>query len=832
MEKLWHLLDREQIINKSNLEKMLAHHLEYTVGKHRNNTTVSDIYKALAYSVRDILIDRSNETQAAYRKNNPKRVYYLSLEFLMGRTLMNAIMNLGIYNIVQEVISDFGLDLHEIEECEHDAGLGNGGLGRLAACFMDSLATLNLPGYGYGLRYEYGIFNQLIEDGSQIERPDQWLSNGNPWEFPRPEASYPVNFYGHVERTVSPAGRVVWNWKPSEVILAVAHDTPIPGFNTNTVNNLRLWVAKSSEEFNFDYFNHGDYLKAVEDKQKSENISKVLYPNDKTEQGKILRLKQQYLMASASLQDIIHRYKRHNPNFDRFTEEVAIQLNDTHPSIAIPELMRIFLDQENMDWDKAWDICKKVFAYTNHTVLPEALEVWNVGLIEHLLPRHMQIIYDINYFFMDEARRSGKFSEWELGKMSIIQEGESKNVRMANLSVIGSHSVNGVAALHTELLKSLVFPEFYNYEPWKFNNKTNGITQRRFLVQSNPELSTLIGSKLGEKFITDLDSLQNLKKFADDKDFQASWQKVKHSNKVNLAKIIKDSTGVVVDTNSIFDVQVKRFHEYKRQLLNILHVVGLYTRIQREPGMNLTPRTFIFGGKAAPGYYMAKLIIRFINAVANVVNNDKKVDGRIKVVFLPNYRVSLAEKIFPASDVSEQISTAGTEASGTGNMKFALNGALTIGTLDGANIEIMEEVGTDNIYIFGLKTEEVQSWKKTGYSPSQIIGAHAELGRIFTLIKENFFSPNSRDLFNPIHDSLFYDDVYMLIADYQSYADTQAKIGKDYADKAGWTKKSIMNVAGMGKFSSDRTIKQYADEIWKVKQQTPAETKYKFKLMK
>ncbi len=819
-EKLWALLEREQVINKENFEKMLAHHLEYTVGRHRYNTKPIHIYKALSYTVRDLMIDRMNETQGEYRKRNPKRVYYLSLEFLMGRTLMNSLINLGLYETAKSALEDFGYDLSEIEEYEADAGLGNGGLGRLAACFLDSMATLGLPGYGYGLRYEYGIFNQSIdENGSQVERPDHWLADGNPWEVFRADSNFLIPFYGYTEKRVSPTGKIVSVWIPSETVLAVAHDYPIPGYNTATVNNLRLWSAKSSEEFNFDYFNHGDYTKAVEDKQKTENISKVLYPNDKTEQGKILRLKQQFLMASASLQDIIKRYKRANKDFKRFPDEVVIQLNDTHPSIAIPELMRILIDIEHLEWKEAWNICTRTFAYTNHTVLPEALEIWNVSLIQHLLPRHMELIYEINHHFLEEVRRTGRFSDEEIAQLSCIHEaGDTKHVRMANLAIMGSFSLNGVAALHTELLKGIVFPTFFKLSPEKFNNKTNGITQRRFLLQANPKLSKLIYSKIGDGFVTNLDELRKLELHVDDSSFQQDWKRIKKENKEQLVKIIKDLTGVIVDPKSIFDVQVKRFHEYKRQLLNLLHIIGLYTRIQQNPNIEIVPRTFIFGGKAAPGYFMAKLIIRLINSVAKVVNDDKVVDGRIKVVFLPNYRVSLAEKIFPATDVSEQISTAGTEASGTGNMKFALNGAITIGTLDGANIEIMEEVGKENIYIFGLTAKEVLDWKRKGYNPRDILAYNEELQRIFTLLRENFFNFNFPDLFKPIHDSLLYEDVYMLLADYDSYSHTQWQIGEDFKDEQNWIRRSIFNVARIGKFSSDRTIKEYARDIWKVEE--------------
>ncbi len=815
-DKLWAMLAADRQISQEIMQNKIAHHLEYTLGKHKNNTTEEDIYKALSFAVRDLIIDRFNDTQETYRNKNPKRVYYLSLEFLLGRTLTNSITNLGIFDIMRNALETFGYDINKIEEYEHDAGLGNGGLGRLAACFMDSLSTLEIPGFGYGLRYEYGIFNQMIEGGYQIEKPDHWLSEGNPWELHRVEVIYPIFFGGRVENKVSPTGRIVSVWIPNESVLAVAYDYPVPGYNTTTTNNLRLWSARSSEEFNFDYFNHGDYLKAVEDKQKSENISKVLYPNDKTEQGKILRLKQQYLMVSAALQDIIHRYKRDQKTFDALPEKVAIQLNDTHPSIAIPELMHILVDLEHLEWDNAWEICIKVFAYTNHTVLPEALETWNVSLIESLLPRHMQIIYEINRRFIDEAKKNHNLSDGDISQMSIIQEGNDKKVRMANLSIIGSHSINGVAALHTELLKTLVFPGFYKYTPHKFNNKTNGITHRRFLIKANPKLTSLIHSKIGDNFVTDLYKLKDLEKYTEDSNFRDDWHRIKKENKIALAKIIKDTSNVIVNPDSLFDVQIKRFHEYKRQLLNILHIIGIYTRIQQNPALEIVPRTFIFGGKAAPGYFMAKIIIKLITSVGDLINNDKIVNGRIKVVFLPNYRVSLAEKIFPASDLSEQISTAGTEASGTGNMKFALNGALTVGTLDGANVEIMEEVGEENIYIFGLKTPEVLEWKKRGYHPAGELNKSAELQRIFTLLREGFFSNGNKDLFMPIHDNLLYDDVYMLLADYESYASIQNRISSDFLDRETWVKKSILNVARMGKFTSDRTILEYAKDIWKV----------------
>jgi starch phosphorylase len=831
-DKLWNLMERDPIINKESLERAFAHHLEYTVGKHKFNTEKKDIYEALSYTVRDIIIDRLNDTQHEYRLKNPKRVYYLSLEFLIGRTLSNALINTGLSELMNEVLNDFGYDINELLEYEPDAGLGNGGLGRLAACFMDSLATLSLPGYGYGIRYEYGIFNQQIENEMQIEKPDAWLTkSSNPWELIRQDIVYPVHFYGDVETKVDATGRFVSVWHPKETVLAMAHDYAVPGYNTHTVNNLRLWVAKSSEEFNFDYFNHGDYLKAVEDKQKTENISKVLYPNDTTEQGKLLRLKQQYFMVSSSLQDIIVRYKRANTDFTKFADEVAIQLNDTHPSIAIPELMRILLDIEKLEWDTAWEITVKVFAYTNHTVLPEALETWKVSLFEYLLPRHLQIINEINARFINFARNSGKLNEHEIIQVSIYDDHGDKKLRMANLAIIGSHSVNGVAALHTELLKTTVFTSFYKLFPERFNNKTNGITQRRFLINANPKLSKLIASKVGENFAIKLDDLKGLEKYSEDHSFQHEWKSIKKYNKDVLSKIIQHDTGVIVNTDSMFDVQIKRFHEYKRQLLNILHVIALFVRLHENRNMDFVPRTFIFSGKAAPGYYMAKLIIRLINSVAKIVNSDPIIGDRMKIVFLPNYRVSLAEKIFPASDLSEQISTAGTEASGTGNMKFALNGALTIGTLDGANVEIMEEVGEENIFIFGLKAHEVFDLKARGYRPQDYLNQNQELQRVFSLLKENFFSADNHGLFKPIYDNLLYNDNYLLLADFNSYSETQKKVSEEFKNESLWLKKSILNVARIGKFSSDRTIEEYVNDIWKIKKVETKPTRLKYKII-
>ncbi|MCG6139648.1 glycogen/starch/alpha-glucan phosphorylase [Leptospira mtsangambouensis] len=798
------------------MEKQFAHHLEYTIGKNRFNLKNEDIYKALGHTIRDFLIDRLNVTHERYRNENPKRVFYFSLEFLMGRTLMNALINLGLYETIQVMLRGIGFELTDVLEFETDAGLGNGGLGRLAACFLDSMATLNVPGFGYGIRYDYGIFNQIIANGSQLEMPDHWDADGVPYEVVRSDISFSVGFFGHTETRVSGKGKIQHDWVPDETVLASAHDYPIPGFNTSTVNFLRLWAAKSSEEFNLDYFNHGDYMKAVQDKSISENISKVLYPNDTTEQGKVLRLKQQYFMVCASLQDILIQYRESNQNLKELPNFVAIQLNDTHPSIGIAELMRIFLDNEEMDWEPAWEIVTKVFSYTNHTVLPEALETWRVELFEKLLPRHLEIIYEINHRFLSEVRNKGILSDEEIQRVSIIEEGNEKRIRMANLAVIGSYRVNGVAELHSELIKKTIFQAFTKVFPEKFNNKTNGITPRRWLLQSNPSLANLISKRIGNGFTTDLSKLKELESFVDDSDFQNDWRAVKQTAKDELSKLIKSETGIAIDPKSLIDVQIKRFHEYKRQLLNILRVIALYRRIKENPSREMTPRTVIFGGKAAPGYYMAKLIIKLINNVAWVINRDPDVAERLKVVFLPNYRVSLAEKIIPGSNLSEQISTAGTEASGTSNMKFMLNGALTIGTLDGANVEILEEVGPENIYIFGLHTEEVFRLKEAGYQPADYIRKNDELHRVLLMIRENFFSMGEPGIFGPIYDSLYYTDNYLLMADFDAYDMTQNLVARDYLDETTWTKKSILNVARSGKFSSDRTIREYAKEIWKV----------------
>lgn len=803
---------------EAELKSSFLNHLTYSLAKDEYSATPRDYYKSLALGVRDRLIERWIATQQTYYKKDPKKIYYLSLEFLIGRTLGNAIMNLDLKGSSAEAMYELGYNLEELEEIEFDAGLGNGGLGRLAACFMDSMATLGLPAYGYGIRYEHGIFFQRISDGYQIEAPDNWLSYGNPWETERPEYLSTVKFYGKINQYVDENGILRNDWVDTKEVMAMAYDTPIPGYGNNTVNNMRLWSAKSTSEFDFDYFNHGDYERAVSDKVRSEIISKVLYPSDNTSHGKELRLKQEYFLVSATLQDIIRRYKKNHPEgFDRFPDKVAIQLNDTHPAVAIPELMRILVDIERIGWEKAWDIAVKTFGYTNHTILPEALEKWSVGLFGYVLPRHLQIIYEINHRFLEDVRKIYQGDNDTLRRMSIIEEDGEESVRMANLAIIGSHSVNGVSALHTEILKNEIFKDFYEMWPERFNSKTNGVTQRRWLRLCNPGLSKLISKYIGEGWGKDLFELKKLIPLADDKVFQKEWQEVKRKNKELLAKYIKRKNNIETNVNSLFDCQVKRFHEYKRQLLNVLHVITLYNRIKANPNSDFVPRTVIFAGKAAPSYYMAKLIIKLINSVADVVNNDRDVGDKLKVVFLANYCVSNAEKIMPGADLSEQISTAGTEASGTGNMKFALNGALTIGTLDGANIEIKEEVGDENVFIFGLKAEEIKNLRRSGYNPRYYYNSNSELKKAIDMITNGFFSGSEPQLFNTITDSLLNSDYYMLLADFVSYVKCQEGVSEIYKDQEKWTKMSILNVANMGKFSSDRTVKEYADEVWNVK---------------
>jgi len=806
-------LDKEMVIIKSFLE-----HLEYTLGKDKYSATKYDGFNALAYAVRDSLVERWLDTQQAYYNCDDKRVYYISMEFLMGRALGNALINLGILEDYREAVTSLGYDFEAILAEEQDAGLGNGGLGRLAACFLDSMATMSIPAYGYGIRYEYGIFRQAIVDGAQVEIPDNWLRYRNPWELDRQEHLHTVKFYGRVITTINAAGGLVREWVDTEDVMAMAYDTPIPGYQTHSVNTLRLWSAKSSREFDLKFFNEGNYIRAVEKKMQSETISKVLYPADNVIEGKELRFKQEYFLASATVHDVLYRFKKKHSDLRLLPDKVAIQLNDTHPTLAIPELMRVLLDLEGMPWEDAWEITRKTFAYTNHTILPEALEQWPVWFFEQILPRHLQIVYEINDQFIKDVQARFPDDPERLTRMSIVEEHWERKIRMAHLAVVGSHSVNGVAALHSEILKHELFRDFFEMYPERFNNKTNGITQRRWLKMANPALSALIDDYIGDGWTRDLYELEKLRAVAADPEFVGRWRGVKRANKEELCRYILLHNGIEVDPDSLFDVQVKRIHEYKRQLLNLLHIITLFNRIKENPQAPLVPRTFIFAGKAAPSYAAAKLTIRLITAVGDLVNRDPDVAGRLKVVFLANYGVSLAEEIFPASDLSEQISTAGTEASGTGNMKFALNGALTVGTLDGANIEIMEEVGRENIFIFGLNAAEVGDLRARGYNPKEYYNGNPELRRVLDMISSGFFSPGAPELFTPITDSLLnLGDHYMLLADYASYVECQEQVSALFRDQGEWARRAILNTAGMGKFSSDRTIEEYAREIWGIK---------------
>ncbi len=778
--------------------------------------TPNDRYMAFAYTVRDRMMYNAAHALHAYMKKDFKTVCYLSAEFLMGPHLGNNLINLGIYDGVRDALRKAGYDIEEVLEQEEEPGLGNGGLGRLAACYLESMASLEIPAIGYGIRYEFGIFDQDLRDGWQVERTDKWLRFGNPWEIARPESVLAVKFGGHTEPYLDKQGHYRVRWVPHHIVRGVAYDTPVLGYRVGTCNILRLWKAEATESFDLQAFNHGDYYRAVEDKVVSENVTKVLYPNDEQLQGKQLRLEQQYFFVSCSMQDMIRIHLRRGKDLGTFHETYAVQLNDTHPSIAVAELMRLLVDEHRMDWDSAWRITVNTFAYTNHTLLPEALETWPLPIFRELLPRHTEIIFEINRRFLDEVRQRYPGDEGRVARLSLIDETGGRSVRMAHLACVGSHAVNGVAALHTELLKNTLLRDFHELSPGKFSNKTNGVTPRRWMVLSNPGLAQLIGDKIGTNWIRDLNGLRRLEEFADDGEFRREWQRVKLDNKKRLASRIRETTGIVTDPDTLFDIQVKRFHEYKRQHLNVLHIISLYLRLKRDPGIDITPRTFIFGGKAAPGYFMAKLIIKLITSVAEVINADPDVRGRLKVVFFPDFNVKNAQKIYPAADLSEQISTAGKEASGTGNMKFALNGALTIGTLDGANVEIREEVGPENFFLFGLTAGQVQGAKSGGYNPSSFYASNPLLREVIELIRGGHFSPGAPDLFRPLLDTLTGHDDYMLFADFQSYIDRQAEVGKAYRDSERWTRMSILNVARMGKFSSDRAIKEYCRDIWKV----------------
>ena len=796
------------------LKRALADNLYYIQGKDEYFATPHDYYMALAHTVRDRLLHRRIKTAQSYFEKDVKVVYYLSAEFLIGRLLSNNLINLGLYEQINLALKESGLDLDTLLEREEEPGLGNGGLGRLAACFLDSLATLEIPAVGYGIRYEFGIFDQLIQEGWQIEQRDEWLRFGNPWEVARPDYMVEVKLGGHTESYIDEQGNYQVRWIPDQTVLGIPYDTPVSGYNTDTVNTLRLWSARANQDFNFEVFNTGDYTRAVADKIFSENISKVLYPNDNNLQGQELRLQQQHFFVSCSLQDIIRLYLRNHDNFDDFPKKAAIQLNDTHPSIGVAELMRLLLDEQKLDWDQAWHITQNTFAYTNHTLLSEALERWPVSLFGRLLPRHLEIIYEINNRFINEIKATYPGDDARVARLSLILEGSERYVRMAHLACVGSHAINGVAALHTELLKQNVLRDFYELWPDKFKNKTNGVTPRRWLLLSNPKLAQLITEKIGNNWIKHLEELKQLEAFASDAEFRHRWHQIKQDNKQKLADYIRQNNKIEVNPDSLFDIQVKRIHEYKRQLLNALYIITLYNRIKNNPNVDILPRTFIFGGKAAPGYYMAKMIIKLINSVADVVNSDSDVRNRLKVVFLENYSVSLGQLVYPAADLSEQISTAGKEASGTGNMKFSMNGALTIGTLDGANVEIREEVGAENFFLFGLTVAEVSALKARGYNPWDYYNSNAELRQVIDSIAEGCFSSGNSELFKPIVESLLHRDEYLHLADYQSYIDSQEEVAAAYRDQEKWTRMSILNAARMGKFSSDRTIQEYCEEIW------------------
>lgn len=799
------------------IKRAIQESLFYLQARFSAVATRNDYYLALAYAIRDRLLYRWLRTAQTYYEKESRTVCYLSAEFLLGPHLGNNLINLGIYDQVQEAVKELGLELNLLLEQEEEPGLGNGGLGRLAACFMDSLATLRIPAIGYGIRYEFGIFDQEIRDGWQVEVTDKWLQLGNPWEIPRPEISFHVRLGGYTESYYDEQKRFRMRWIPARVVKGIAYDTPLIGYKVNTADLLRLWKAEAYESFDFQAFNIGDYYGAVDEKVSSENITKVLYPNDEPVSGRQLRLEQEYFFVSCSLQDMIRIYLQREKDLSHFHKKYAVQLNDTHPSIAVAELMRLLVDEHLMGWDQAWEITQKTFSYTNHTLLPEALEKWPLSLFGRLLPRHLEIIYEINRRFLDEVRSKHPDDAEKVARLSLIDETGERYVRMAHLACVGSHAINGVARLHTELLKKDVLRDFYGLWPEKFFNITNGITPRRFLVLSNPRLTRLITSRIGDGWIKNLDELRCLEPLAEDADFREKWRKVKDEVKRDLAAQIRERLGVIVDPRSMFDVQVKRIHEYKRQHLNLLHILTLFNRIKKNPNLEILPRTFIFGGKAAPGYYMAKLIIKLINSVAEVVSNDPDVRNRLKVVFFPDFNVKNGQRVYPAADLSEQISTAGKEASGTGNMKFALNGALTIGTLDGANVEILEEVGPERFFLFGLKAEEVFDLKAKGYNPGKYFDSNPSLREAIDLVHSGFFSRGDSRLFEPLIHSLIYRDEYMVCADYQSYIDCQDKVSQAYRDQEQWSKMSILTVSRMGKFSSDRSIHEYCQHVWKVR---------------
>ncbi|MFL6584860.1 MAG: glycogen/starch/alpha-glucan phosphorylase [Chthoniobacterales bacterium] len=818
-------MNREQTVRTgvtaSDIRQAFLDNMYCALGRSERVATKHNVYYALALTVRDRLFSRTVGTIGKYGGANARRVAYLSAEYLPGPQLANNLLNLGITEATREAMKSLGYNLDEIIAEEEEPGLGNGGLGRLASCYMDSLASVEVPAIGYGIRYEFGIFDQVIRDGWQEEVTDKWLRHGNAWEIARPGINYQVKFGGRTESSFDEQGRFALRWIPDTVVQGVAYDTPVLGYAVETCDALRLWKAEAVESFDFALFNHGDYYRAVQDKMNSENITKVLYPNDEVAVGKELRLKQQYFFSSCSLQDMLRIHAMLGGTPSTFHEKWAVQLNDTHPAVAVAELMRLLVDEHSLGWEEAWDVTQKTFAYTNHTLLPEALEKWSVELFGKLLPRHLEIVYEINRRFVDELRARSDIDDAAIARLSLIDESGGRYVRMANLATVGSHAVNGVAELHSELLKQTVLRDFAELWPEKFCNITNGVTPRRFIALSNPALTDLITQRVGNCWLKDLDRLQGLEQFVDDRDFQREWQKVKLDNKRRLATLIDERTGIKVSPDSLFDIQVKRIHEYKRQHLAALHIVTLYLRLRRNPDADLPARTFIFGGKAAPGYFMAKRIIKLINAIGERVNNDAAVRDRLTVVFFPDFNVKNAHFVYPAANLSEQISTAGKEASGTGNMKFSLNGALTIGTLDGANVEIREEVGAENFFLFGLTTPEVAELRARGYRPRDYYNSNETLREAIDFIASGELGRGDTELFRPIVENLLGDDPFMLLADYQSYIDAQERVSALWRNEQAWTRMSILNSARMGKFSSDRSIRDYCERIWKI---TPGST--------
>jgi starch phosphorylase len=803
----------------SSIQESIRRHARYSLGKPWNDLSGRELFNAVALSVRDRLVDGMLETEERYRQDDPKRINYLSIEFLIGQSLGNHLHNLGIRDLYRRALSNLGADLEAVEESEEDAALGNGGLGRLAACFLDSFATLGIPACGYGINYEYGLFKQEIDNGYQKEKLDNWLAQGTPWEIPRPDNACLVPLYGRIEHGIDRKGGYNPMWMEWRVLIGIPHDMLISGYGGRTVTILRLYAARSSREFDMQIFNDGDYFKAVEQKIASETVSKVLYPSDAIVAGRELRLVQEYFLVACAMRDIVRRFEQDHGRFQDFPAKVALQLNDTHPALAVAELMRILVDEKELEWEEAWTITHATFGYTNHTLAPEALEKWPVPLLESVLPRHLQIIYEINRSFLNRVSVTHPGDVDRIRRMSIIEESTPKQVRMANLAIVGSHSINGVSGIHTELVKTSLAPDYFQLFPEKFNNKTNGITQRRWLLNANPALANLISSTIGDRWLTDLYGLRELESHAANTDFQAEFQKVKRSNKERLARIIQDTARLKVDPDSLFDIQVKRIHAYKRQLLNVMHIVDEYLSLVEDGRQPAAPRTYIFAGKAAPGYWLPKQIIKLIHSVGRVIDNDPRASQWIKVAFIPDYRVSLAERIIPAADISEQISTAGTEASGTGNMKLALNGAVTIGTLDGANIEILEEVGEDNMFIFGLKVADVRTMREqNSYRPWEYYARDPRVKRVVDSFSSNLFCPHEPDLFAWISASVLdTNDDHFHLADFTPYIKAQEKAGNAFTDRSYWMRMAILNVARMGKFSSDRTVAEYAREIWGVK---------------